>query len=387
MNKLLTIGVIGKTLKDDEKRLPIHPDHIKLIPKNIREIITFEKGYAGRFGISDSELSILTSGKIASRNDILTNFDCVLLHKPTLNDLLIINKNTIVWGWPHCVQQRDIAQIAIEKKLTLIAFEGMYIGGDNREKGTHVFYKNNELAGFAGVLHSLALVGSSGSYGKTLKAVVLSFGSVSRGAIYALEGQGIRDVTVYTARSTSAVKDQIPGLFYKQMIQDSSGKILVCEPDNSTHPIIDDLLDADIIVNGTLQDVEKPKLFVSRAESSKLKKGVLIIDISCDKEMGFWCAKPTSFQEPILEISGSFYYSVDHTPSYYWNSSTWEISKALLPYIPIITLGPSTWKDNKTISNSIDILDGVIENSKILTFQNRESTYPHQYNESISQAN
>ena len=45
-----------------------------------------------------------------------------------------------------------------------------------------------------------------------------------------------------------------------------------------------------------------------------------------------WCAKPTSFKEPILEVGDKYYYSVDHSPSYCWDSATWEISEALLQF-------------------------------------------------------
>jgi hypothetical protein len=39
--------------------------------------------------------------------------------------------------------------------------------------------------------------------------------------------------------------------------------------------------------------------------------------------------------------------------------------------------GPDSWKDNETIRRAIEIQDGIIQNSKILSFQNREETYPH----------
>lgn len=95
--------------------------------------------------------------------------------------------------------------------------------------------------------------------------------------------------------------------------------------------------------------------------------------------MGFWCAKPTSFEHPMFEVAGKFYYSVDHSPSYYWNSASWEISEALLPFLPIVIGGPNKWEKNKTISKAIEICNGVIQNPKILSFQNREKEYPHQF--------
>ena len=65
----------------------------------------------------------------------------------------------ILWGWPHCVQDRAITQLAIDKKLTLIAFEAMNHWASDGGFGLHVFHKNNELAGYCSVIHALALTG------------------------------------------------------------------------------------------------------------------------------------------------------------------------------------------------------------------------------------
>jgi alanine dehydrogenase len=375
--QLLTVGVIGKSLKKNEKRLPIHPDHISMIPSHLRSKITFEKDYGLRFGMENDVLAKLTSGRVASREEILSTFDCVLMPKPLAKDLAKIREGTIVWGWPHCVQQKEITQVAIDRKLTLIAWEEMFTWSLTGDKNMHIFYKNNELAGYAGVNHALSLTGISGLYGKPLKIVVISFGSVSRGAIYALQSQGFQDITILTNRPSNEVKDQIPGMTFKQMKNDKLGDIFVIEPNGNTRPLIEILANAQIIINGILQDSNHPKMFVPTCKSDKLMKNALIIDISCDEGMGFWCAKPTSFEDPMFYIDGKHYYAVDHTPSYYWNSATWEISKALLPFLPEIMNGANSWNKNKTISKAIEIYKGTIQNSKIISFQNREEEYPH----------
>ncbi len=379
MTKLLTIGVIGKSLKENEKRVPIHPEHIEHIPQRLRKQITFEEGYGLKFGMDDNILAKLTSGRVASREEILKGFDCVLMPKPLAKDLSQVREGSIVWGWPHCVQQKEITQISIERKLTLIAWEEMFTWSQTGSKNMHIFYKNNELAGYAGVNHALILTGIIGNYGKPRKAVVFSFGSVSRGAVYALQGQGYRDITVYTERPSTEVRDQLPGISFKQMKNDGSGNMLVVESDGSTRPFAEVLSDVQIIVNGTLQDTDHPKMFVPAHDADKLMKGTLIIDISCDEGMGFWCAKPTSFEHPMFEIASKFYYAVDHSPSFYWESASWEISEALLPFLPTVIEGPDKWKKNKTILKSIEIRNGVIQNPKILSFQNREKEYPHKF--------
>ena len=93
--------------------------------------------------------------------------------------------------------------------------------------------------------------------------------------------------------------------------------------------------------------------------------------------MGFPFSRPTSFQEPIFPIGEAWYYAVDHTSSYLWNNASWEISKSLLPYLPTITKGKSSWDKDDTIQRAIHILDGHICNERILRFQNRSPEYPH----------
>ncbi len=371
MKELLTIGVMGKSLKENEKRVAIHPDHIRGISERIRKQITFEEGYGLIFGMDDEKIAELSSGKVATREEILGDFDIVLIPKPLGEDLEQLKEGTIVWGWSHCVQQEEVTQISIERKLTLIAWEEMFKWNSFDDKEIHIFHKNNEMAGYAGVNHALSLIGTSGHYGEPIKAAILSFGSVSRGAIRALQGQGIQDIVVYTERPSIEVKDQILGVTFKQMKNDESGNLIAIDSDGTTKSFSDALSDVKIIVNGTLQDVKNPKNFVTKEESHKLLKGTIIIDISCDEGMGFWCAKPTTFDNPIIEVEGKFYYSVDHSPSFYWNSASWEISKALIPFLPEVIGGSKVWDKNKTILKSIEIDNGVIQNHKIISYQKR----------------
>jgi hypothetical protein len=39
--------------------------------------------------------------------------------------------------------------------------------------------------------------------------------------------------------------------------------------------------------------------------------------------------------------------------------------------------GPESWTNSETIRRAIEIQDGVIQNPKILSFQNREAEFPH----------
>lgn len=373
---LLQVGVFGSSLKKEEKRVPIHPDQLTWIDKEVRQNLFFEKGYGLNFGMTDDQLSELCGG-LLDRKELFDQCDITLLAKPVERDIASMKKGGILWGWPHCVQQYNITQHAIDRRLTLIAWEAMHRWSRHGDWQMHIFHKNNEIAGYAGVMHAMNLAGIDGNYGPVRKAVVISFGSVSRGAIRALQARGINDITVFTQRHYVLVADQMAGVNYYQFEADESGELLSFRPDQQSFPFVDEIKDADIIVNGILQDTDQPIMFVPQEKNSQLKKGVLIVDVSCDEGMGFSFARPTTFEEPMLRFGHISYYAVDHTPSYLWNSATWEISNSLLPYLPIIMEGEASWNQSETIRKAIEIKNGVIQNEKILSFQNRHAEFPH----------
>jgi alanine dehydrogenase len=138
----LSFGVIGTSKKESEQRLPIHPDHLLTIPKNIRDQLIFEAGYGESVGVSDEKIASLTGG-IAPRVEILNNIGNIILAKPVLEDLAELPEGATIWGWSHCVQQKEITQIAIDKKLTLVAFEDMFSFDKEKKIYQHVFYQNN----------------------------------------------------------------------------------------------------------------------------------------------------------------------------------------------------------------------------------------------------
>ncbi len=374
----LTFGVIGTSKKEDEQRIPIHPEHLSRLSEQIRRQLVFEEGYGAPLGIEDSEIAAQTGG-IATRHELLANIGMVIIPKPVLSDLQELREGGILWGWPHCVRQSDITQTAIDRKQTLIAFEDMFVWGLKGQIGRHTFYKNNELAGYCAVLHSLQLKGIDGHYGRQRKTVIFSFGAVSRGAIYALQARGYRDITICIQRPDHMVREEVPGCHYVRIREGNEGeaRMLLVEHDGTDRPLIDLISESDIIVNGIFQEPDHPIFFVTEEEKSSLKPGCLIIDVSCDEGMGFYFAKPTTFKNPMLKIGMVDYYAVDHTPSYLWESASRCISAALIVHLPTVVAGHESWQQNETIRRAVNIDAGVIQKPAILSFQRRQPDYPH----------
>ncbi|GAA1444883.1 N(5)-(carboxyethyl)ornithine synthase [Leifsonia poae] len=374
----LTLGVLATSAKPDERRLPLHPARLDRIPAELRERIVLESGYGSRFGVDDDDLRPLV-GRIASRAEVIASADVVLLPKPQPSDLDDLRDGQVLWGWPHCVQDREITQRAIDKHLTLIAFEAMNHWTSKGNFALHVFHVNNELAGYCSVVHALGLVGRTGDYGRRLNAIVIGFGATARGAVTALNAHGVHDVQVLTNREVAAVGSPIHSVRIVQFDHDDDAPHLShVITDHGRVPLAPFLAEADIVVNCTLQDPNAPLTYLQESDLAAFTPGSLIVDVSCDEGMGFSWARSTTFDDPIFEVGDHVqYYAVDHSPSYLWDSATWEIGEALTPFLEVVMGGPEAWQADPTIRRAIEIQDGLIVNPAILTFQNREPLPPY----------
>jgi alanine dehydrogenase len=284
-----------------------------------------------------------------------------------------------LWGWPHAVQDPQLTQISIDKRLTLIAWEAMNHWTPSGTFVVHVFHMNNELAGYSSVLHAMTLTGSTGHYGRHLTAVVIGFGNTARGAVTALHAFGVHEVTVLTMRDVTAVASPIPSVVLDHMdrTEDDPARTVV-QTDTGPLSTAAFLAMHDIVVNCVLQDTDAPLMFVADSDLASFAPGALLVDVSCDSGMGFEFARPTTFEAPMVTVGdGVAYYAVDHSPAYLWNSATWGISEALIPYLRPVMDGPAAWDEDQTIRRAIEIHAGVVQNPKILSFQGRSTDHPH----------
>ena len=272
-----------------------------------------------------------------------------------------------------------MTQLAIDRELTLIAFEAMN-HWSARAFSVHVFHKNNELAGYCSVLHALSLIGSTGDYGRPLRAAVIGFGATGRGAVHGLSALGISDVTVLTSRSVTAVESPFASVRIQHFDRhperptarsrwaSPSPALLAEVPRRVRHRR--QLHPAGPRRAADVRQGRGPRPLPARHACS-----------STSRATRAWASSGRGRRRSPIRCSrvdgGLHYYAVDHSPSYLWNSTTWENSEALLEYLPVVMAGPDAWEAHETIRRAIEIRDGRVVNPKILSFQGRAAEYPH----------
>ncbi|MBA7573264.1 N(5)-(carboxyethyl)ornithine synthase [subsurface metagenome] len=316
-----TIGfLISK--KENEKRRALIPNGLV----NVRNIsyLYFEKGYGEILGYSDEDyykmgVNIVNRERIF-KQDIICN-----IHAPEPVEQTLFYKGKIFFGFIDAVQGRKITDFFLDMKMTAISWGKMV------DNGRPVLWRNNEIAGEAGVFHAFSY------YGRLpyeCSIAVIGKGNAGSAAIKLLEKMGA-GVTIYDRKTVLSLRNEL-------------GKY-------------------DIIVNTVLWDVFRKDRLIYRRDLKEMKKGAMIIDISSNKELEIETSHPTTIDNPVYSVDGILHYVVDHTPTIFWKTATESISKEIIKYIDDLV----EENDNKVLKNATIIKDGKILDEKIIKFQKR----------------
>lgn len=317
-----TIGFPIST-KENEKRRCLIPKHISSI-KN-KKSIYIETGYGNVLGFTDEDYN-RAGVHIVTREEVLKKD---IISDPKIGDAEYLSqlKDQIVFGWVHAVQNKNITDIMVKNKITAYAWEDMY------DSGRHVFWRNNEIAGEAAIMHAYTLYGL---FPYNTKVAILGRGNVARGALKILTLMGA-DVMVYTRKMEQ--------LFRKEISK------------------------YDVIVNAILWDTSRKDHIIYKEDLKRMKKGALIIDISCDRNGGIETCIPTTIDNPTYVIDGITHYAVDHTPSLFYKTISESLSEIMIMYIDDLIEGNL---NNDVLNKSLIIDHGKIIDQRIILFQNRK---------------
>lgn len=316
-----TVGFVIP-VKENEKRRVLLPKDIEKIKE--KDCLYFEKGYGKILGISDSEFEKVGCNVVSFDEVLKQDIIC----DPKIGDANYLDKlkeKQIIFGWVHAVKNKKLTDLLLNKKITVIAFEDMFY------KNRHIFYKNNILAGEAACYNAINYLGRLPD---NLNAVIIGNGNTAHGAYKALSKLGV-SVDIYTRDLEELLRENL----YKY----------------------------DLIVNCVLWDVKRRNHIIYREDIKKMKKGSMIIDVSCDEKGAIETSHPTTIDNPIYLVDNIIHYAVDHTPSIFYQTFSLECSKTITEYINDLVLE----KDNEVLKNATIIGNGKILDQKIKIYQRR----------------
>ena len=308
--------------KENENRRALLPDDAARISRP--ECLLVERGYGEVLGFPDDDY-LATGVRVVSRDEVLAQ---PIICDPKAGDAEYLGalRNQTVFGWVHAVLNRDITDKLIAGRLTAYAWEDMY------EDGRHVFWRNNEIAGEAAIAHAYL---SHGVFPYHTKVAVIGRGNIARGATLALQALGA-DVKVFTRTMEAELRAELPRY--------------------------------DVVVNAILWDKMRKDHIIRREDLKRMKRGAMIVDISCDRAGAIETSVPTTISNPSYMVDGIRHYVVDHTPALFYKSTSRAISEVLPRYLDALIEGKV---GDPVLKKSLIVRDGVIIDRRISEFQGR----------------
>ncbi len=316
-----TVGFLISHKENEKRRAMVPADVIRIAHP---EALFFETGYGDVLGFNDSDY-VNVGANVVSRKEALTK-DIICDPKVGDAEYLSVLHCQSIFGWVHAIQNREITDKIIGGCLSAYAWEDMF------EKGRHIFWRNNELAGEAAIMHAFQC------YGKMpyeTSVAVIGRGNTARGAVRVLNMLGA-DVIQYDRKTQELLRDEI-------------GKY-------------------DVIVNCVLWDTARTDHIVYREDLKRMKRDSMIVDVSCDRHGGIETSVPTTIENPTYFIDGVLHYAVDHTPSLFYKTFTVENSRTIAPFIDALV----NETHNEVLSDALIIKDGNILDDRIIKFQKRD---------------
>jgi N5-(carboxyethyl)ornithine synthase len=98
-----------------------------------------------------------------------------------------------------------------------------------------------------------------------------------------------------------------------------------------------------------------------------MKRGAMIIDISCDRAGGVETSIPTTIEDPAYKVDGITHYVCDHTPSLFYKTTSESLSEIVAQYCDMLLEG----QEDATILKAKIMDNGRILDERINKFQNR----------------
>ena len=124
----------------------------------------------------------------------------------------------------------------------------------------------------------------------------------------------------------------------------------------------------DVLINGVLWDTSRKDHILYKEDLKRMKKGALIIDISCDRGGGIETCIPTSLTDPIYTVDGIVHYAVEHTPTLFYKTISHSLSGSLVNYLDDLIEDV----ENSVLASALIIKNGQIIDQRINAFQERK---------------
>jgi alanine dehydrogenase len=361
---------IPREIKAGEGRVSLSPYNIEELVHLGHEVIV-EKDAGKTAGFLDDNYIKAGARIINSKKEVYD--ECNILVKvkePVKEELNYFNPGPILFSFLHLSAAKELTDIFIKGKSTVIAFESVELDDGHLP----ILMPMSEIAGRMATIKGANLLtthakgrgvllgGASGIY----KGNVVVLGGGTAGINAALAAYGLGANVTILERSIARIR----------YLQDFLPKGLTVLYSNMRNIRVN-VKNADVLIGTVLIPNAKAPRIVSREMVKTMNPGSVIVDVSIDQGGCIETSRATSHEEPTYIEEGVVHYCVTNMPGAYPRTSTEALSETLFPYLlKLVSDGniDNVLKNNPPLKRGVNLYKGVITIKEIAETFN----YPYQ---------
>lgn len=356
-----TIFGIPKELKEDEYRVALTPDSVKIITDSEHKVY-IEKD-AGLLSGFTNEMYVEAGAEILDTKEAIWNKANVIIKvkEPQKEEYSLFREDQVIFSYMHLAVEKELVDNLLKKKVCAICAESIR----SNEGGYPLLRPMSEVAGRLAIqlgAHYLEL--NNGGSGVLLggvpgvrpgKVVIVGGGTVGSNAAKVALGMGA-DVSVLDINSKR--------LAFLDLIFNGSIKTHYF----NTTTILEEAKKADVLVSAVLIPNRKAPVLITEDVVKQMKKGSFLIDVAIDQGGNVETMdRVTSIKNPVFEKFGVTHCAIPNLPSMTPGTSSFAYSYAILPYIMQIAESGSFMaiKNVDSLASGVNTFRGEVTNLEL----------------------
>jgi alanine dehydrogenase len=346
---------IPKEIKDNENRVGMTPAGVSELIKHGHTVYVQHTAGEGS-GFSDEKYVEVGAEILPTIEDVYAQSEMIVkVKEPIEPEYALIRKGQVVFTYFHFASDRPLTDAMLKSGATCIAYETV----QKADRSLPLLAPMSEVAGrMAAQNGAYYLQKTKGGKGKLIggvpgvkaaKVLVLGGGTVGEAAARVAAGMGA-DVTITDI--------SLPRLRQLEMELPANVHTLY----SSTHNIIKELPDTDIVIGSVLVPGDATPKLITRDMLKLMEPGTVLVDVAIDQGGCFETSHATTHTDPVYTIDGIVHYAVANIPGAVPNTSTTALTHATLGYA--VALADKGWKkaveDDPALAKGVNMVDGKV---------------------------
>lgn len=319
----MRIGV-PKEIKNHEYRVALTPRGVEEFNRRGHEVFIEYNAGAGS-GFYDKEYE--QAGAIVTNVDELyRKSDMIYKVKEILSsEYKYMREGLIVFTYLHSNGNREMTEVLLNSKTIGISYEDI----EDKEGKFPLLKPMSELAGKGGFIAAMNFTQSIYQGNGLMLARVHGVDTPTITIIGAgNSGLGAAELAAAMGNKVILLDIDINKLEECKYKLPSNVELLYASRSN----LIEVLKKSDVVINCILWNKNAKGHLIYRNDLKLMKRGSLIVDVSCDEKGAIETSKPTSHDNPVYVDEGITHYVVDNIPSAFSRTATQSLSNITLPY-------------------------------------------------------